>query len=444
MSARRSCLSVPGSSEKMLAKAAGLPADEIVIDLEDSVAAGAKAEARGAHLPHARRRRTGEATRGRAGERARQPVVRATTWTLSSTMPARPSARWWYRRWSAPTTSRRSRGLLDERGAAAGVQALVETAAGLLRAGRDRRRVAAARHPDPGLRRPGRLARAGRSRASLPSAGSTRRRPCWWPRAPRGLEAIDGPYLAIADEEGLRDGPSTRGALGYDGKWAIHPRQLAAINARIHARRTQELERARAILAALARAESDGARGAVELDGEMIDEASRKLPRTCGGEGGRTSTSPRDERPGRRALVRGLRARPGVRRRPGPDADRRARGAAPGRGRRPPAARARRPAVPRGHRRRAAARPPQPRVRRGHRPVHAARPSAFAATSSTAAWCSARPVFIGDTLRTRTEVVGLKQNRRREGSTGRRPRGAEDPDRQPGPTRRCSTSGAAR
>ena len=46
MSARRSCLSVPGSSEKMLAKAGALPADEIVIDLEDSVTAAAKAEAR--------------------------------------------------------------------------------------------------------------------------------------------------------------------------------------------------------------------------------------------------------------------------------------------------------------------------------------------------------------------------------------------------------------
>src|SRR5947207_15186348 len=44
---RRSCLSVPGSSPKMLGKAAGLPADEVFMDLEDSVAPGAKEEARG-------------------------------------------------------------------------------------------------------------------------------------------------------------------------------------------------------------------------------------------------------------------------------------------------------------------------------------------------------------------------------------------------------------
>src|SRR5438132_12137399 len=43
---RRSCLSVPGSSPKMLAKAPGLPADEVFLDLEDSVAPGAKEEAR--------------------------------------------------------------------------------------------------------------------------------------------------------------------------------------------------------------------------------------------------------------------------------------------------------------------------------------------------------------------------------------------------------------
>src|ERR1019366_6595731 len=46
MCARRFCLSVPGSSPRMLAKASGLPADEVVIDLEDAVAASAKDEAR--------------------------------------------------------------------------------------------------------------------------------------------------------------------------------------------------------------------------------------------------------------------------------------------------------------------------------------------------------------------------------------------------------------
>ena len=60
--ARRSCLSVPGSSEKMLAKAPGLPADEIVVDLEDAVAAGAKDEARARVVAAL----AGDAWRGRA------------------------------------------------------------------------------------------------------------------------------------------------------------------------------------------------------------------------------------------------------------------------------------------------------------------------------------------------------------------------------------------
>ena len=47
MRARRSCLSVPGSSPKMLGKAPGLPADQVFMDLEDSVAPLAKEEARG-------------------------------------------------------------------------------------------------------------------------------------------------------------------------------------------------------------------------------------------------------------------------------------------------------------------------------------------------------------------------------------------------------------
>ena len=91
-----------------------------------------------------------------------------------------------------------------------------------------------------------------------------------------GLQAIDGPYLAIRDERGLRDRTERVRALGFDGKWAVHPGQLEAINAAFTPP-AEELERARAIVAALERAAGDEGRGAVELDGEMIDEASRKL-----------------------------------------------------------------------------------------------------------------------------------------------------------------------
>ena len=87
-----------------------------------------------------------------------------------------------------------------------------------------------------------------------------------------GLQAIDGPHLQIDDLEGLRRSASRARALGYDGKWALHPSQIEPLNARF-APSAEEVDRARGIVDALG-GEPD--RGAILLDGEMIDEASRK------------------------------------------------------------------------------------------------------------------------------------------------------------------------
>ena len=86
-----------------------------------------------------------------------------------------------------------------------------------------------------------------------------------------GLQAIDGPYLRIGDDEGLRESAARARELGFDGKWALHPDQIAPLN-ELFSPAAEEAERARAILAALA-SSSDGA---AMLDGEMIDEASRR------------------------------------------------------------------------------------------------------------------------------------------------------------------------
>ena len=86
-----------------------------------------------------------------------------------------------------------------------------------------------------------------------------------------GITAIDGPYLRVDDEPGLRRSAERAWALGYDGKWAIHPRQVEPLTERFTPAEV-EVERARAVLAAL----GDATRGAVALDGEMVDEASRK------------------------------------------------------------------------------------------------------------------------------------------------------------------------
>jgi citrate lyase subunit beta/citryl-CoA lyase len=83
-----------------------------------------------------------------------------------------------------------------------------------------------------------------------------------------GLQAIDGPYAALDDEDGLRE--SARRALGhgFDGKWVVHPRQIDAVR-EVFTPTAVEIAQARRILAA-----DDGA---VLLDGAMVDLASKRL-----------------------------------------------------------------------------------------------------------------------------------------------------------------------
>jgi citrate lyase subunit beta/citryl-CoA lyase len=93
-----------------------------------------------------------------------------------------------------------------------------------------------------------------------------------------GLQAIDGPYLQVRDVDGFRRSAQRSAALGYDGKWVLHPDQIAAGN-EVFAPAQEDYERAEAILTAYDHATSadGGRRGAVMLGEEMIDEASRKM-----------------------------------------------------------------------------------------------------------------------------------------------------------------------
>jgi citrate lyase subunit beta/citryl-CoA lyase len=87
-----------------------------------------------------------------------------------------------------------------------------------------------------------------------------------------GLQAIDGPYALIEDTDGLARRSRLARALGVDGKWTIHPTQIAVVN-EIFAPSREEFEHAGALLAAY----SQAAAGAAIFGGEMIDEASRKM-----------------------------------------------------------------------------------------------------------------------------------------------------------------------
>ena len=274
MRARRSCLSVPGSSERMLAKAAELETDEIVIDLEDSVAADAKDHARELVADFLARERSLAAAvavrinplAGPWGERdVAQLVGRAGSRIDSLIVPKVERAE------EIAEVGR----LLDALGEPAidvRLQALVETAAGLLRAGE----IAAGAPRLEAL-----ILGYADLAASLGRAPGVTAPESWLyaqetvlvaARA-AGLQVIDGPYLEIRDDAGLRARVEHVRALGFDGKWAVHPDQLTIINAAFTPE-ADEIARARAIVDALSAAEG---RGAVELHGEMIDEASRKL-----------------------------------------------------------------------------------------------------------------------------------------------------------------------
>ena len=90
-----------------------------------------------------------------------------------------------------------------------------------------------------------------------------------------GLRPIDGPFGDFNDPDGYLLGARRAAALGYEGKWAIHPSQIALATA-VFSPPPDEIERARRILGALDEAAADG-RGAAQLDGRMIDAASARM-----------------------------------------------------------------------------------------------------------------------------------------------------------------------
>lgn len=91
-----------------------------------------------------------------------------------------------------------------------------------------------------------------------------------------GLQVIDGPYLLIKDLEGFREMALRARALGYDGKWALHPGQIDVLN-EVFKPTQEEYDKAEALLDAYKHSTEIDKRGAVMFGNEMIDEASRKM-----------------------------------------------------------------------------------------------------------------------------------------------------------------------
>ncbi|HMK85006.1 MAG TPA: CoA ester lyase [Steroidobacteraceae bacterium] len=93
-----------------------------------------------------------------------------------------------------------------------------------------------------------------------------------------GLRPIDGPFGDFGDPEGFRAAANRAAVLGYEGKWAIHPSQIALCN-EVFTPSAAEIGKARRIMEAMAQAAREG-RGAVSLDGRLIDYASIRMAET--------------------------------------------------------------------------------------------------------------------------------------------------------------------
>jgi citrate lyase subunit beta / citryl-CoA lyase len=288
---RRSCLSVPGSSEKMMGKAPGLGADMVFLDLEDAVAPLEKEPARDKVVKAINDLDWGDTVL----------CVRVNAWDTE----------WTYRDVVDVVENASER--LDElmlpkvqsaaevqaldmlltqieavtgRQSRVGIEAQIETARGLINveeicAASDRLETIvfgpadfAASTEMPVLTGgvqvddyPGdhfhyvfaRILMAGRA---------------------NGLQVIDGPFLKIRELDALRDYSMRTRILGYDGKWALHPDQVRVIN-EVYTPTQEQFDRAWDILEAYERATTEGGagerKGAVMFGDEMIDEASRKM-----------------------------------------------------------------------------------------------------------------------------------------------------------------------
>jgi citrate lyase beta subunit len=239
----------------MLAKAATLPADEVIVDLEDSVSANAKEAAR-EHLGAA-------AALGTLAIRING--LRTPWWRddLAAVAEVRPDVVVVPKVESADEVSTVA-GLLP---LDVGLEVQIETARGLVEV----ERIAAADAPLEALAfGPGDFAASLGVPLLTIGAGSWEYALARISVAARayGLQAIDGPYADLRDVEGLRRTASLALALGFDGKWVVHPDQIEPVN-EVFTPAPDDVERARRILAA--------ADGAMLVDGKMVDAATKRL-----------------------------------------------------------------------------------------------------------------------------------------------------------------------
>ncbi|MCZ4586853.1 CoA ester lyase [Rhodococcus opacus] len=261
---RRAVLVAPGSDERKAVKALGSTADEVVLDLEDAVAPARKADARDL---------VRRLVRESDGSRAVSVRINALTtpWaeddlTLCASLGAALTSIVVPKAETAQDLAHADQALS---GTDIGLQALVETPIGVQNIGDITRSVARLESVIIGYADLG--AALGRSRSALPEHWLAIQDGVLVAARAAGIQAIDGPFLGIADDDAFRHSATWTSALGFDGKWVIHPVQVESAASAFTPTDTA-VEDARRVIDALAAAEAAGS-GAAQLDGQMLDEA---------------------------------------------------------------------------------------------------------------------------------------------------------------------------
>jgi citrate lyase subunit beta/citryl-CoA lyase len=285
---RRTQLAVPASDEKMMANAAESDADEVFLDLEDSVAPNAKAEARAPLIEAAREhdwsdkvlsyRINGVDTRWWYDD-VIEVLAGAGEFVDDIIVPKVPDASELQTVDDLVTQVEANEGL--EAGGV-GLEPQIEDGEGM-------HNVHEIAHSTDRLSclifGPGDYAAAmgtpGLDIGQFPDYPGH-----YWHHAlsecnaaakSAGVPCTDGPYADIDDPEGFRTSAERANMLGCDGKWAIHPSQVEIGN-EVFAPDPEVAERARRIVDAYAEAMAEG-KGAVSVDGQMVDEATNKMAR---------------------------------------------------------------------------------------------------------------------------------------------------------------------
>ena len=286
---RRSCLSVPASSEKMLGKAPGLPADMVFMDLEDAVAPLEKESARAKAIDAVKNQDWGEKILcvrvnawdtkwtygdvievvGNAGERLEEvmlPKVQSAAEVVALDLLL--------------TQVEINAGLPPGH---IGIEAQIETARGIINV---EEICAASPRLETIILGPVDMSAS----MEMPSLAGGLQIPEYpgdyfhyvfvkilMAGRANGLQVIDGPYVKVRDNEGFRDFCKRTQILGYDGKWALHPDQVTILN-EVFSPSQEQFDKAWDVLDAYRTATTEGERkGAVMFGDEMIDEASRKV-----------------------------------------------------------------------------------------------------------------------------------------------------------------------